>query len=106
MFGRKGALHHNFKGGSTPERQTVYASAEWAEVNRVVLARDGYKCQRCGAGNCRKTHRGQGVLCLHHIRGWSEYPALRLDPDNITTLCKTCHRWIHSNANLDKALIG
>lgn len=102
MHGRRGPLHPNFLGGSTPERQRVYASAEWAAVVRDVLARDGYRCVRCGSGNTRKTHRGRSLLHAHHVKGWAAHPDLRLDPGNIVTMCATCHRWTHSRKNTDR----
>lgn len=105
MHGKRGALHHNFKGGSTPERQAVYASAEWSALVRVVLARDEYKCRRCGTGNHRARMRDPSNLHIHHIKGWSEYPALRLDAANVIVLCDVCHHWVHSNANTSRAFI-
>jgi hypothetical protein len=106
MFGKRGALHPNFKGGNTPERQAIYASAEWAELSRQILARDNYLCHRCGDGNRRKSKATRGNLCLHHMKGWAEYPEGRLCADNIVVLCVACHRWVHSRANVGRLYLA
>ena len=106
MYGKTGAAHPNFKGGNTPERQAIYASSEWAAVVAIVMSRDNYKCVACGDGNKRKTHRGKGSLCIHHVKSWAEHPAFRLDPSNLITLCVKCHRWVHSKKNVNQDYIA
>jgi len=106
MYGRKGADHHNFRGGTTPERQAMYASAEWAAVVRLVMERDGYKCVHCGDGNKRATFKGKSTLCVHHVKSWAAHPALRLDAGNLLTMCEKCHRWVHSKNNVNGDYIG
>lgn len=49
---------------------------------KLVLKRDGYKCQSCGSR--KKLH-------AHHIVRWSEEPRLRTVVENGITLCKQCH---------------
>ena len=60
---------------------------------KAVLHRDNYTCQCCGKKNCQ--------LQTHHIifrsRGGSD------DENNMITLCKDCHKGIHSGTiTLDK----
>jgi 5-methylcytosine-specific restriction endonuclease McrA len=63
-------------------RQRRRASSGWAwgQIRRSILQRDGWRCTRCGA---------RWPLEVHH--------RLRLDeggtnaPDNLVTLCKSCH---------------
>lgn len=92
--GVRGANNPAWKGGTTPERQRVYRSQAWKKSVRAAYLRDGYTCQRCGAP--KRGHKG---LHAHHIRSWAEYPELRLDTDNLVTLCSRCHAWVHSTAN-------
>ena len=61
---------------------------------RDIYQRDGYRCQRCGAG--KTTPRG---LHAHHVKSWAGNLALRFDLDNVVTLCRDCHHWVHSRAN-------
>lgn len=51
------------------------------------LKRDGRKCQMPGCGKKRS-------LQSHHIIPWSKSQALRLDVDNLITLCRACHESI------------
>lgn len=101
MSGRRGANNPNYQGGSSPERQRQYASSEWRELQRVIYARDGYRCRRCGAGKTER--RG---LHAHHIQPWAKRPELRFDLANIVTLCRTCHQWVHSKTNSERAFLA
>ncbi len=82
MAGRTGSSNPNWRGGGSPERQRLYATSEGREFMRSVRRRDEFRCVECGS--TRQLH-------VHHLRGWAEYPAGRLDPDNAVTLCRGCH---------------
>lgn len=86
MAGRTGASNPNYKDGSSPERQRLYASAEWQSVRRQVLMRDNRRCVTCGKS---------GKLHIHHVKAWGDYPDLRLDPGNLIVLCRSCHHEAH-----------
>jgi hypothetical protein len=94
MSGRTGESNPNFKDGSAPERQRLYASGDWKELVRAVYKRDNYHCARCGS-----PHTGTRSLCAHHVKPWAGNPALRFDMDNLITLCRLCHHWVHSKEN-------
>lgn len=97
-IGRKnGAKNPAWKGGVTPERQRIYRTQEWLAVVRQVYERDHHLCQRCGSPTSPHAH---------HIKPWADYPELRLDPDNLITLCETCHLWVHSSANVNRDYLG
>lgn len=81
-FRNKGADHHNWSGG-TSKREGKQSA--WA---RAVISRDGARCVECGA---------EGVeLHAHHILPYKQYPALRWEVSNGTTLCAPCHWTAHS----------
>jgi hypothetical protein len=90
MAGRTGSSNPNYKDGSSPERQRLYASGEGRALIRAVYARDGYRCTSCGAG---KT--GPRSLHAHHVKPWAEYPELRFEIENLVTLCRDCHHAAH-----------
>ena len=94
MFGRTGALNPRYVDGSSPERQRVYASAEWKAILRAVYKRDGYACRECAAP--KSTPKS---LHAHHVYPWAGFPELRYDVDNLVTLCRNCHHWVHSSQN-------
>lgn len=55
-------------------------------VREYVFARDGYKCQHC------KGKSGDMILNVHHL----ESRKIGGDaPNNLITLCKTCHKAYH-----------
>lgn len=100
MFGIRGSDNPNWKGGITPERQALYSSSEWREVETVVLDRDHGTCQRCGlAVNTKKTR-----FHIHHIIPF-QVQETRLTLSNLVLLCHKCHRWVHSKANVNHEFI-
>ncbi len=79
-----GEHNHNWKGGITSESEKIRKSDEFIEWRRLVYEHDNYTCQTCG--------KHGGELNAHHIKAFAEFPELRLDIDNGTTLCIDCHR--------------
>jgi len=67
----------------------------WKDLERVVFARDKYKCQKC---NVRKD------LVVHHIKPQRLCPKRIYDPSNCMTLCPDCHKAEHQAWLNDKAL--
>ncbi len=59
-------------------------------IRQMCLARDGYTCQKC-----EKTI-DEIELHAHHIEGATQMPMLANDVDNTITLCKPCHKWVHT----------
>jgi hypothetical protein len=85
MAGRTGSSNPNWRGGSSPERQRLYAGAAWRQLRRTVIARD-IVCTRCQSSSSRH---------LHHVKSWATHPDLRFDPDNVVLLCRDCHHNAH-----------
>ncbi|KKL72758.1 hypothetical protein LCGC14_2081710 [marine sediment metagenome] len=61
---------------------------DWYNVKAYVLHRDGYKCQRKEKGLKHST-----TLCVHHIIHRRDEGTN--SPNNLVTLCKTCHDALH-----------
>ena len=61
----------------------------WNRLRHFIFKRDGYRCQRCG--------HTTDLVC-HHIvpvgRGGNNHP------NNLLTLCKRCHNYIHQHNDL------
>jgi len=65
-----------------------------------VLARDEYRCRVCGREGPERG--GLATLHVHHIE--RDPDGLDEDaPENLTTLCRSCHNWIHQQATRDDA---
>jgi len=57
------------------------------ELRKLVFERDEYTCQKCGSI--------ENLHC-HHYEGVEQNPIESADIDNCITLCKKCHKYIHS----------
>jgi len=58
-----------------------------SELRKVVFKRDDYTCQKC--------EKKESLEC-HHIDPVSQEPFFANDPDSCITLCKECHKFIHT----------
>lgn len=61
----------------------------WLTIRQVVLKRDGHKCRNCGK---------PGKLEVHHIKPLQD-GGLPYDPDNLLTICRSCHIDMHRQAS-------
>ncbi len=65
--------------------KSFYNSKEWINVREGVLMRDKYLCVKCGAP----------AEEVHHIIHLSPEnigdPKVSMNPENLVSLCKTCH---------------
>jgi len=100
--GRSGEMHPCFKGGLTPERQSVYSSQEWVDAVKIVWARDSATCQGCGSHH--NTAKARGTFHIHHIVSF-QVKELQTEPSNLVLLCKDCHKFVHSKKNTTKKFI-
>ena len=70
--------------GVTPLSETDWQGgshhAEWDELRRQILQRDGYTCQRCDNAS---------RLEVHHIK--PRHKSGTDSPENLITLCEDCH---------------
>ena len=88
MKGKKGisgSSSPHWKGGITP-KTLLERSLFKSNLHGDILKRDNFTCQLCGS-------RGKS-LQVDHIKGWSNYPELRFDPNNCRTLCINCHYFV------------
>lgn len=101
MHGMTGRLNPRFVDGSSPERQSMYARGEGRAFLQAALKRDGYRCQRC-----EQPKQGRRSLHVHHVKPWAGNEALRFDLANVVTLCRACHSWVHSRANIKREFLA
>lgn len=84
----KGKEHHSYKGGSKnlPERNLIQ---KYINSKRALIYKKngGVFCSRCKI----ETHK----LELHHIEEITRNPQKSYDVNNITPLCRSCHKEIH-----------
>ncbi len=84
----KGANASNWKGGLTPEKAAIRNSQEMVVWRQAVFSRDKFTCQMC--------RQVGGNLHAHHVIPFAVDEEKRFDIDNGQTLCKPCHRIVHT----------
>ena len=82
--GNKNPLWKNNAMKNYPERYAFRKTVQYVNLMKETKKRDGYRCFDCGELG--------GKLESDHILQFSKYPRLRLEPLNIQTLCKECHK--------------
>lgn len=70
-----------------------YSNELNSEFRKYIFNLDNYECQRCGES---KLSNNKLSLHCHHINPKKISPIEESDPDNGITLCKDCHKWVHS----------
>lgn len=86
---KRGSENPNWKGGISSENKLLRSKYEYKEWRNKVFERDNYICQNCG-------YNAGGILEAHHIKPFKSYKESRCDVNNGITLCKYCHRKIHT----------
>ena len=87
---RKRERHRVYDEQLRDERATsFYRSRAWKAVRLQVLVRDNYLCQEC-----LRENRITRATTVHHIVPLAEDWERRLDPDNLESVCSSCHNRI------------
>ena len=79
-----------------PKRVSFLRSPEWKALRQQALERDDHKCCLCGS-----TTR----LNVHHIFCRKFFGDLKLDIDNLLTVCSKCHFRIHKSVGNFEVLL-
>ena len=74
----------------------------WPMIRKSILERDEYRCQSCGA---QTKHESMHV---HHKIPFKSFNSAILAnlPDNLVTLCQTCHHLAELNVKIRNSLSG
>jgi len=89
--------------GETDAGSQRAAASVTEETRAEVLKRDRYHCQVCGRDGPQRG--GLATLEIHHIEDDPD-GIDRNDPENLTTLCRACHNWVHQQATRDDAPVN
>jgi DEAD/DEAH box helicase domain-containing protein len=75
---------------------------DWPRIRLAVRTRDGFRCQICGAPESGREHD------VHHKIPFKAFPSsLEANrPDNLITLCPSCHRKAEQNVRIRSGLAG
>ncbi len=74
----------------------------WEETKNMIRARDEFKCRHCGREESGKAHD------VHHIIPYRACPNPDIAnlPENLVTLCSSCHRIAEFNVYIQSGLSG
>lgn len=72
------------------EYNTFYQSKKWKDIRQAVLQRDFYMCQECKRNGITTVGN-----IVHHIVELKDDWDLRLDMNNLETVCSACHNQEH-----------
>lgn len=75
--------------------KSFYDSREWMQVRSAVLMRDRYTCRICG----RPAEEVHHVIHLTPANIWDT--SVTLNPDNLISLCHSCHMAEHADDRAD-----
>lgn len=77
-----------------PWAEEFYSSLAWKNVRELIKKRDQYLCQ-----DCLKKGKFTAAEEVHHIVELTPErvhdPEITLNPSNLISLCKSCHRIRH-----------
>ena len=68
----------------------IYNDKRWETKRQTILRRDEYLCRECGRYGKRVDAKH-----VHHIIPLDERPDLKLESDNLISLCRECHNAMH-----------
>lgn len=82
-----------------PQARAFYRSAAWQRMRRLILERDHGLCQEC-----LRHGRYTPATAVHHKQELLERWDLRLDPDNLESLCDECHNRMRAGPSTAEGL--
>lgn len=75
--------------------EKLYKSNNWQQLRETIMKRDNYLCQ-----DCRQRGKITPAEEVHHIIEVTQAnindASITLNPDNLVSLCRECHRQRHT----------
>lgn len=71
-----------------------YNTKKWKDKRLKVLRRDKYICIEC-----KRYGKITEATTVHHIYPYELYPELKLNLNNLISLCEKCHNEMHNRKN-------
>jgi DEAD/DEAH box helicase domain-containing protein len=83
---------------------------DWDQASQVARQRDGFRCRQCGAeeqpGRAHDVHHVRPFREFGYLPGENRHDREANQPDNLITLCKTCHARAENQRGTRSALGG
>lgn len=78
-----------------------YKSTKWKAKRINILKRDNYLCREC-----IRYGKTTGATTVHHVKPLEFNYELRLDSNNLISLCSKCHDKMHDRTNNELTDLG
>lgn len=78
-----------------------YKSTKWKAKRERILKRDEYICREC-----KRYGRTTGATTVHHVYPLEQRPELKLNTNNLISLCSKCHDKMHDRTNNELTITG
>lgn len=78
-----------------------YKTTKWKHKRENILKRDSYLCQEC-----KRYGKTTGATTVHHIKPLEFNYDLRLNNNNLISLCSKCHDKMHDRTNNELTDLG
>lgn len=82
-----------------PQARAFYRSAAWLRMRKLILERDHGLCQEC-----LRHGRYTPAVAVHHKQELLTHWDLRLDMDNLESICEECHNRERAGASTTEGL--
>jgi len=70
--------------------EKFYKSKKWKTKRQSILRRDEYLCREC-----KRYGKTTPATTVHHILPLEQRPDLKLNSQNLISLCNECHNQMH-----------
>lgn len=87
---KRNNMNRYIRDKSNQSYRLFYSSTQWISKREEILRRDNNECQVCKA-----MYKFVQATDVHHILNLKDNYELRLDNNNLISLCKECHKDIH-----------
>jgi 5-methylcytosine-specific restriction endonuclease McrA len=78
-----------------------YKTNKWIKKRANVLRRDSYECRQC-----KRYGKTTLATTVHHVKPLETHSHLKLDSNNLLSLCNSCHGTMHSRTSHELTEIG
>lgn len=78
-----------------------YKSKRWKEKREKILRRDEYLCQEC-----KRYGKATPATTVHHVIPIEQDMSLKLNSNNLISLCEQCHNKMHDRGSNNLTQLG
>ena len=81
--------------------RNFYKSKRWKQKREKILRRDEYLCQEC-----KRYGKTTPATTVHHVMPIEQNKDLKLNSNNLISLCEQCHNKMHDRGRDNLTELG